>query len=288
MSTGRDDFGIAIRSALLQKGAKQKFSLFFLISFSLIIFFLDNYPSKFMDTVRSIFNDGIYRVSSVATSPINLISFLNTSFKKHIFTLNENKILKEKLAELENQKFQNQFLITENKNLKEILETESEKKFSTVISKIILDKDSPFLKSVIINKGSRSKIAKGMPVIESGYLVGRVVEVNYLSSRVLLLNDLNSRIPVVLEPSGTQAILTGEGKIKPTLLYLPDLYQLNNDNTVYTSGKDGILPSGIPVGNILLEDNKFLVQLFQILLNYLLLILFLKNPKNMKEFKWQF
>jgi rod shape-determining protein MreC len=120
MSTGRDDFGIAIRSALLQKGAKQKFSLFFLISFSLIIFFLDNYPSKFMDTVRSIFNDGIYRVSSVATSPINLISFLNTSFKKHIFTLNENKILKEKLAELENQKFQNQFLITENKNFKEI------------------------------------------------------------------------------------------------------------------------------------------------------------------------
>ena len=284
MSTGRDDFGIAIRSALLQKGAKQKFSLFFLISFSLIIFFLDNYPSKFMDTVRSIFNDGIYRVSSVATSPINLISFLNTSFKKHIFTLNENKILKEKLAELENQKFENQFLITENKNLKEILETESEKKFSTVISKIILDKDSPFLKSVIINKGSRSKIAKGMPVIESGYLVGRVVEVNYLSSRVLLLNDLNSRIPVVLEPSGTQAILTGEGKIKPTLLYLPDLYQLNNDNTVYTSGKDGILPSGIPVGNILLEDNKFLVQLFSNPSQLSFVNTILKNPKNMKEF----
>jgi hypothetical protein len=33
MSASRDDFGIAIRSALLQKGAKQKFSLFFLISF---------------------------------------------------------------------------------------------------------------------------------------------------------------------------------------------------------------------------------------------------------------
>ena len=27
MSSSRDDFGIAIRSALLQKGAKQKFSL---------------------------------------------------------------------------------------------------------------------------------------------------------------------------------------------------------------------------------------------------------------------
>ena len=31
MPTSRDDFGIAIRSALLQRGAKQKFSLFVLI-----------------------------------------------------------------------------------------------------------------------------------------------------------------------------------------------------------------------------------------------------------------
>ena len=284
MSTGRDDFGIAIRSALLQKGAKQKFSLFFLISLSLIVFFLDNYPSKFMDRARSIFNDGIYRVSSVATSPINLISFLNTSFKKHVFTLNENKVLKEKLAELESQKFQNQFLLTENKNLKEIIETQTEKNYSTVISKIILDKDSPFLKSVIINKGSRSKIAKGMPVIESGYLVGRIVEVNYLSSRVLLLNDLNSRIPVVLEPSGTQAILTGRGKIKPSLLYLPDSYKTKDDSTVYTSGKDGILPSGIPVGNIFKEDNEFLVELFSNPSQLSFVNTILQNPKNMKEF----
>jgi len=284
MYTGRDDFGIAIRSALLQKGAKQKFSLFFLISLSLIVFFLDNYPSKFMDRARSIFNDGIYRVSSVATSPINLISFLNTSFKKHVFTLNENKVLKEKLAELESQKFQNQFLLTENKNLKEIIETQTEKNYSTVISKIILDKDSPFLKSVIINKGSRSKIAKGMPVIESGYLVGRIVEVNYLSSRVLLLNDLNSRIPVVLEPSGTQAILTGRGKIKPSLLYLPDSYKTKDDSTVYTSGKDGILPSGIPVGNIFKEDNEFLVELFSNPSQLSFVNTILQNPKNMKEF----
>ena len=42
MSTSRDDFGIVIRSALLQRGAKQKFSLFVLILLSLFIFILDN------------------------------------------------------------------------------------------------------------------------------------------------------------------------------------------------------------------------------------------------------
>lgn len=284
MSTSRDDFGIAIRSALLQRGARQKFSLFFLISLSIIIFFLDSYPIKFMDKARSVLNDSIYRISSVATSPLNLVSYLNSNFKKHMFTLKENEVLKQKLSELENKKFQTEFLLTENKNLKEIIDTESEKNYSTVISKIILDKDSPYLKSVVINKGSRSNIAKGMPVIESGYLVGRIVEVNYLSSRVLLLNDLNSRIPVVIEPSGTQAILTGQGKNKPSLLYLPDFYEIGEDNTVYTSGKDGIFSPGIPVGNISLENSEFQVKLFSDPSQLSFVNTILKSEKNMKEF----
>ena len=52
---------------------------------------------------------------------------------------------------------------------------------------MLLDKESPFLKSIIINKGTKSKILKGMPVMDNANLLGRVVEINYLSSRVLLL-----------------------------------------------------------------------------------------------------
>ena len=43
MSSSRDDFGIAIRSALLQRGAAQKFSLVSLIILAIIIFILDIY-----------------------------------------------------------------------------------------------------------------------------------------------------------------------------------------------------------------------------------------------------
>ena len=56
--------------------------------------------------------------------------------------------------------------------------------------KVLVDRNSPFLKSIIINKGSKEGIVKGMPVTQNKYLVGRIVETNYLSSRVLLLNDL--------------------------------------------------------------------------------------------------
>ena len=73
MSSSRDDFGIAFRSALLQRGAAQKFSLFFLIIIAVIIFFLDVYGFGFMKPVRSIVNDGIYRVSLVVSSPSRFV-----------------------------------------------------------------------------------------------------------------------------------------------------------------------------------------------------------------------
>ena len=52
MSVSRDDFSIALRSALLQRGGAQKFSVLSLIFLALIIFFLDVYGAKFTKPVR--------------------------------------------------------------------------------------------------------------------------------------------------------------------------------------------------------------------------------------------
>ncbi len=89
-------------------------------------------------------------------------------------------------------------------------------------------KKSPFLKSVILNKGFNSGLKKGMPVLDGPYFVGRITEVNYLSSRALLINDLNSKISVLIEPMGYQAIMSGTGD-KPALLeFLPKNHQLES------------------------------------------------------------
>ena len=74
MATSRDDFGIAIRSALLQRGARQKFSLFVLIVISIAIFALDISQLKPIKILRSLLNDGVYRVSVISSSPIRFTS----------------------------------------------------------------------------------------------------------------------------------------------------------------------------------------------------------------------
>ena len=123
MSTNREDFGIVIRSALLKKGARQKFSLFFLISISIAIFVFDSYSSKFMGITRSLINDLIYKISSVATSPIKFTSIVGSKTTNLIFVFKENKDLKKELEFLKLNKLKTEFLITQNKEIDKKLKT---------------------------------------------------------------------------------------------------------------------------------------------------------------------
>ena len=262
MSSSRDDFGIAIRSALLKKGARQKFSLIFLLILATIIFLLDTYQFKFIKFTKILINDGIYRITNISTAPIKLLPKINDKIKETTFAIKENKDLKAELENLKNKEFQVEFLKNQNDSLRRILESDVKIKGKSILAKVLLDKDSPFLKSIVINRGSKSGINKGMPVVDGNYLVGKIVEVNYLSSRVLLLNDLNSRIPITFGEDSIQAILSGKGESKPVLEYLPELYEPYGNLTVFTSGKDGIFLPGIPVGKTEMDELDVKVSLF--------------------------
>jgi rod shape-determining protein MreC len=249
MSSSRDDFNIAFRSALLQRGAAQKFSLVFLIIIASIIFFLDIYGFAFMKPIRSIINDGIYRASLVASSPSRFLPQATGSVTSLFNIKSENEKLKKALEVYRQKELSVEYLTNQNKNLRKILESdETLFKKHIILSKVLIDKDSPYLKSIVINRGSKSGILKGMPVMDKDYLVGRIVETNYLSSRVLLLNDLNSRIPVTFGEDGVQAILKGSEGYRPVLEYLPEGYVVEEGVDVFTSGKDGIFFPGSPIG----------------------------------------
>ena len=249
MSVSRDDFSIAFRSALLQRGASQKFSIFSLIIVALVVFFLDVYGFAAVKTARSFINDIVYRVTYLVSVPTKMFPGINQGITSHLNLKKENEQLRQVIERYKAQELNLEYISNENKNLKKVLDTEDVEGVENIIlAKVLVDRNSPYLKSIIINKGSRVGIIKGMPVTQNKYLVGRIVETNYLSSRVLLLNDLNSRIPVTFDEKNTQAILTGGGTRKPTLSYLPEDYQFVEGITVFASGKDGIFNAGTPIG----------------------------------------
>ena len=257
MATSRDDFVIAIRSAFLNKSYQQKFSLLTLIFLSVIILILGTYNFKPIQLIKIGINEVVYRSSFVVSIPENYIKKLNVKLKDHLNFYEDYKKKEAALNELKKKKLTNDFLILENQRLRELINESIQSK--DIFAKVLVDKNSPYLKSIVLNKGSKNNVKLGMAIVDEVYLVGKIIEVNYTNSRALLLSDLNSKIPVLLEPGGIHAVLSGTGKNYGVIEFTKDEYnnKLSNKETiVYTSGYGGLFKSGLPVGNINNNKNK--------------------------------
>ena len=245
----RDDFIIAIRSAFLKKENKQRFSLILLIFFSLILLVLGRQNFKPIDYIKISIKEIIYRSTFIISVPENYLKKTYSTIEDHFNLYGEYSKIKTELKKLKAQDVINDFIISENKRLKQVVDdyiVESEE----IIAKILIDKKSPFLRSIVVNKGSAEGIKLGMAVLDNNYLIGKVVEVNFTTARVLLLSDLNSKIPIIIEPGGIEAILSGTGQHNGVIQYTKEKYIIDKESVVYTSGSGGLFKSGIPIGRI--------------------------------------
>ena len=254
MQTNRDDFIIAIRSAFLKKGNQQRFSLIALIFFSIFIIVLGKYNFKGINFLKLSLKELVYRTTFIVSVPENFAISSYQKIRDHFYLYSTYENLKKDYEGLKATKLNTDFLKSENEVLKSKINDVSAQS-AELLAKVIIDKKSPFLRSVIVNRGSKDNVILGMAVLDEKFLVGKVVEVNYSTSRVLLLSDLNSKIPVSIEPNGVQSILSGSGFSFGEIQYIKENYELENDSEIFTSGSGGIFRSGIPIGKTIADEN---------------------------------
>ena len=267
MASSRDDFIIAIRSAFLKKSTQQKFSLLTLVLVSSFIILLSSLDFKIVRYLKVGINEIVYRSSFVVSIPENLIKKTVLDIAEYTNFYNDYKQDREELNILRSKDISNEIIKFENKELKTLI-NDYVSTSNKILAKIIVDHKSPFLRSIIINKGTKDNIKIGTSIYDQSYLVGRVIEANYKTSRVLLLSDLNSNIPVTIVPQNAQAIINGDGASKGNIKYVKDgfLEDFTEKSVVYTSGTGGIFKSGTPVGKLIKGENgsdlRFKVQFY--------------------------
>ena len=257
MASGRDDFVIAFRSAFLKKKDKQKFSLLSLIILSIIVIILSNINFKPIQFVKIGINEIIYRSSFLISKPENYIKNLTLKFNEHMNLFKNYESTKSELENLKEEQITSNFLKLENEKLRNLI---NENINSTeVLAKVLIDRESPFLKSIILNKGTKDNVKMGMGILDGVYLVGQIIEVNFTNSRALLLSDLNSKIPSVLAPQNIQAVISGTGKNYGIIEHTKDDIEedlKDQDVIIYTSGLGGLFKPGIPIGKISKDTNN--------------------------------
>ena len=263
MASSRDDFVIAFRSAFLKKENKQKFSLFTLLFISILIIILSSLNFKIIKDLKSIISEAVYRTSFIVSVPENFLinSYLKVAEYSNFYE--DYKKNKEELKNFQSKEILNEIIISENNELKKLIEDFTFTR-NKILAKVIVDHDSPFSKTLIINKGSKDGLKIGTNIYDENYLIGRVIETNFKTSRVLLLSDLNSNVPISISPGDVQAIVVGDGTESGKIKYIKDnlIEDIQDQSIAYTSGTGGVFRSGAPVGRVSINQDEFSINFY--------------------------
>lgn len=157
--------------------------------------------------------------------------------------LDENKRLRTEIFRLYEIKLQ-------NRRLKELLGFTQEEPYTTVPAKVIAG--SPSLlrpEFVTIDKGEKTGISEGMPVVVRNGIVGRVYMVDKLSSQVMLITDPISAVDAIVQRTRARGIVKGKGS-NCILKYIEREEDIKKGDRIITTGKDGFYPKGILVGKV--------------------------------------
>lgn len=128
-------------------------------------------------------------------------------------------------------------------------------KLNAVLARVIGRASRPFLQTMILDAGKMHHAAPGQAVVDTRGMIGRVYLTGERTSWVILLTDINSRIPVTIAPGNVQAIMTGDNTAMPSLDMVSRLVTLHAGDQVVSSGDGGLLPSGLPVGTVVPDNN---------------------------------
>jgi rod shape-determining protein MreC len=237
-----------VRIATPLRGAAQRFALGFLILAAFGLMFLGKADTQFVERLRTTVTDIATPVLEVVAEPIAAVNGAIDHVRALAALHEENVRLREEVERLRGWHAAALRLEAENRSFRDMLNYRGPERNAFVSARVVADGRGPFVKSLLVNIGSRDGIQKGHAAVTQLGLVGRVTEVGERSARILMMTDLNSRIPVLIEDSRVRAILAGDNTERPQLVFLPDAARLRPGQRVVTSGHGGGLPHGIPVG----------------------------------------
>lgn len=145
---------------------------------------------------------------------------------------------------------------TENETLRHLLKVVPGPTVSFIAARVIAVTEGPFIRSALLNAGSRDGVRKGQAVVAGEGLVGRVERVGRRSSSILLLTDLSSKVPVVIIPSHNRALLvSNKGKLQ--LIYKMGEGTIAPGDRVVTAEEAHVFPPDLPVGIVIRSDDSF-------------------------------
>jgi len=227
-----------------------------LLLFALVLMSLRTKQRKGVELFDALLMEISFPFQKAATLVIKTVQ---GTFQHYVFLVNlerENRMLKEKIAQLQEENHQMNEIKLANERLRQLLQFR-EKNSPSMIGAEVIGRDPSFwFKSVMIDKGERDGVKKGMAVISPRGVIGQVLKIAPHYATVLLITDYNSAVDCVVERSRAKAIVEGKGENRCQLKYLLRAEEVAVGDVVVTSGLGGNFPKGLMVGEVKKVDKK--------------------------------
>lgn len=198
---------------------------------------------------RAGFDRAAAKSNNLLSTPAHFVSDRTNGIEDYFFAVSENRVLKQKIVELEKYRDAYRQAKELNRRYEVLLNLRTEPEVESITARSVSVSRGPFNNNRLIDAGTSKGLAFGNPVINEHGLVGRVVGVSPDVSRVLMVTDVVSRVPVMVARTDARAMMVGDGGGFPRLEFVrggPDV--LKKGDQILTSGDGGIFPRGLPVG----------------------------------------
>ncbi len=165
----------------------------------------------------------------------------------------DNLALRERVLKLEEQLEARAEVVGQNERLKDLMHWADNAPLKTVAASVTGDNLAPAALSrvVRIGVGLNAGVQRGMAVVSAGGAVGRVQQAYRSFSDVQLLVDPASAVAVRVERSRARANVVGTGRDRRAKLeYALRSDDIEDGDSLVTSGTDGVFPPGLLVGKV--------------------------------------
>ncbi|HEX5513702.1 MAG TPA: rod shape-determining protein MreC [Gammaproteobacteria bacterium] len=239
---------------LFQQGPSLAARVLLLAVLSLALMFLDH-RRQLAQPVRDALALSAYPIQAVVNLPFELNDLVGENLRSRRQLIEENARLQSQQLLYEARLLRLDALERENIALRELLQSSYSVTESVLIAGLMRVDLDPATHLIQINKGTRSGVYVGQPVLDAGGVMGQVDEVAPLSAIVRLITDPSHAIPVRVNRNGIRAIAHGTGDTsRLELVNVPNNADITADDLLVTSGLGGRFPSGYPVGRVISVD----------------------------------
>lgn len=138
----------------------------------------------------------------------------------------------------------------ENQRLQKLLDFKEKVYIRVALARVIGREPSSWFRTVLLDKGSRSGIARNMAVVTNAGIVGRVIDAAPRTAKVMLITDPGSSVSALVQRSRALGVLAGTGRRMCELRHLSMEDDLQTGDQIVTSGEESLFPKGLVVGTI--------------------------------------